>query len=124
MLVGSIAAWWRLTLPARHAGLGGIGDKGRRVGRGAGSVRAVNADGPPSAAHLKAEARAALAIGRAAEADRALARAAEVDPADPEPWRLRLERLRVLDLPLEAQRLGWQAFDAVAPASRQSILAN
>ena len=28
----------------------------------------------------------------------------------------------MLDLPLEAQRLGWQAFDAVAPASRQSIL--
>ena len=44
--------------------------------------------------HL-AEARACLALDRAAQAERALRRAVDADPTDPEAWRLWLELLRV-----------------------------
>jgi hypothetical protein len=74
-----------------------------------------------SATHL-AEARAALALGHAALAEQALARAIAADRSNAEPWRLRLELLRVEDRALEAQAVGWDAYQAVPPTSRRELL--
>ncbi len=71
---------------------------------------------------LLAEARAALALGRAARADRALVGAMAEAPADPEPALLRLELLRMEDRAVEAARVGWATFEAVAPDSRREVL--
>lgn len=68
------------------------------------------------------EARACLALDLAAQAEAALARATEADPADPEPWRLRLDILRTEGRTVEALRVGWAAYAAVAPDSRRAIL--
>jgi thioredoxin-like negative regulator of GroEL len=68
------------------------------------------------------EARACLALGRAAQAERALERATALAPAEAEPWLLRLELLRLEDRPLDALRVGWSAYDAVPPASRREVL--
>ncbi len=68
------------------------------------------------------EARACLALDLAAQAEAALIRASEADPADPEPWRLRLDILRTEGRTTEAQRVGWSAYAAVAPKSRRAIL--
>jgi tetratricopeptide (TPR) repeat protein len=38
------------------------------------------------------------------------------------PWRLRLELLRVEDQALEAQAVGWAAYEAVPPAARREVL--
>ena len=74
-----------------------------------------------SSSHL-GEARACLALGRAAQAELSLHRAIRLDPSDPEPWRLLLEILRVEDRTLEAQRLGWEAYDQVSPEARRELL--
>ena len=72
---------------------------------------------------LLAEARADLALDRAADASRALERASAADPALLEAWRARLDLLRVLDRPLEALRLGRIAESAVGLEDRRAILA-
>ena len=70
-----------------------------------------------------AEARAAIALGRAGDAERALARSSSLEPSDPEPWRLRLELLRVEDRGVDAQRVGWEAYAAVPPGpARRGVL--
>ncbi len=69
-----------------------------------------------------AEARACLAIDLAAQAEAALARACRADPADPEPWRLRLDILRTEGRTTEALRVGWEAYGAVGPGARRPIL--
>jgi len=71
--------------------------------------------------HL-AEARACLALDRAAEAEQALRRSIAADPADPEPWRLLLELLRVEDRAEEAQALGWEGYAAVPASARRGLL--
>ena len=71
--------------------------------------------------HL-AEARACLALDRAAQAEWALRRAVDADPSDPEPWRLWLELLRVEGRVAEAHRLGWASYAAVRPPSRREAL--
>ena len=73
-----------------------------------------NATSGASGESLLAEARAALAVHRASQAGRALRRACVLDPARSEPWRLRLDLLRVLDRPTEALRLAREAERAVA----------
>lgn len=85
--------------------------------------RAYHATGQGDARTWLAEARAALALGRSAEADRAFERALAADPSESEAWRARLDRLRVLDRPLEALRLGRLGVEAVAPESRAALLA-
>ena len=86
------------------------------------SWRSVNATRLARGTTYFAEARAALALGRAAEAEQALARASAMDPSPLDSWRLRLEILRLEDRPLEAQEVGWAAYLAVNPASRREIL--
>ena len=75
----------------------------------------------PRDRHL-AEARDALKSGHAARAEKALILASKVDPADPEPWLLRLEMLRLEDRQVEAQALGWEAYSAVRGRSRRDVL--
>ncbi len=84
--------------------------------------RALNAtEAARGATHL-GEARACLALGRAAQAERSLRRAIAVEPANPEHWRLLLQILWVEDRPLEAQQLGWEAQARVPPESRRDLL--
>lgn len=84
--------------------------------------RAFNATGEATGATHREEARAALALGYAAQAEQSLRRAAAADTADPEPWRLLLEIFRVEDRTIEAQRIGWEAYDRVPAGSRRDIL--
>jgi thioredoxin-like negative regulator of GroEL len=84
--------------------------------------RAVNAGATARGSSHLGEARACLALGRAAQAEHSLHRAIRADPSDPEPWRLLLEILLVEDRPLEAQRLGWEAYDQVPPEARRELL--
>ncbi|HEY2158356.1 MAG TPA: tetratricopeptide repeat protein [Isosphaeraceae bacterium] len=84
--------------------------------------RAVNKTPATRARSWLGEARAALALDLAGQAESALVRATEADPADPEPWRLLLDILRTEGRTTEAQRVGWSAYAAVTPESRRSIL--
>ena len=84
--------------------------------------RAVNAGPEARATTLLAQARAAVALGRLAEAERTLHRATAADPAAAEPWRLWLELLRVEDRVTDAQGVGWAALDSVPPADRRAVL--
>src|SRR5262249_12781079 len=68
------------------------------------------------------EARACLALNRAAQAELALRRAVAADPADPEPWRLVLELLRVEDRAVEAKRLGFGGYSVVPVRARRGVL--
>jgi thioredoxin-like negative regulator of GroEL len=68
------------------------------------------------------EARACLALGRAAQAERSLRDAITSNPADPEAWKLLLEILRVEDRTLEATDLGWQAYGKVRPEAKLTLL--
>jgi thioredoxin-like negative regulator of GroEL len=68
-------------------------------------------------------ARSALAEGRAAHAERALIEATRADPADPVPWRLWLELLRLEDRRHDARRVGGEALQAVPPSARREVLA-
>jgi thioredoxin-like negative regulator of GroEL len=83
---------------------------------------AYNAGPRASPASLSSEARAALAAGRAAQAEGVLRRAAALAPIEAESWLLLLELLRVEDRPLEALRVGWAAYDAVPASSRRDVL--
>jgi thioredoxin-like negative regulator of GroEL len=82
---------------------------------------AVNRVAPDARSHV-GEARTCLALHRAAQAEQALVNANHADPADPEPWLARLEILRVEDRPIDAQRVGWEAYAAVPPNARRGVL--
>jgi tetratricopeptide (TPR) repeat protein len=84
--------------------------------------RALNRTSHASARSLLEEARASLALNRAAQAERALVRAVEAGPADPAPWLLRLGLLHVENRILEAQQVGWEAYSAVSPTAKRDIL--
>ena len=84
--------------------------------------RAVNASATAQGSSHLGEARACLALGRASQAERSLHRAILADPSSPEPWRLLLEILLVEDRPLEAQHLGWEAYNQVRPEARRELL--
>jgi predicted Zn-dependent protease len=86
------------------------------------SWRAINATSAATSVTYLGEARACLALGRAAQAEHSLRRAIETDPTNPEPWRLLLEVLRVEDRTIEAQRLGWEACERVRPEARRELL--
>jgi tetratricopeptide (TPR) repeat protein len=84
--------------------------------------RALNGTGAARGATHMGEARACLALNRAAQAERSLRRAIAADPTDPDPWRFLLEILRVEDRTFEAQQLGWEAYARVPPAGRRTLL--
>jgi tetratricopeptide (TPR) repeat protein len=84
--------------------------------------RAVNASAAARSSSHLGEARACLALGQAAQAELSLHRAIRADPASLEPWRLLLEILLVEDRTLEAQRLGWEAYDQIRPEARREVL--
>ncbi len=86
------------------------------------SWRAINASRAATVVSHLEEARACLALGRAAQAERSLHRAIDLDPTHPEPWRLLLEVLRVEDRTIEAQRSGWEAYERVRPEARRELL--
>ena len=86
------------------------------------SWEGFNATPGATARTLLAEARACLALDRSLDAARILERASKLDPTLGEVWRVRLERLRVLDRPLEALTLGREAEASVDPSSARSIL--
>ncbi len=68
------------------------------------------------------EGRACLALGRAAQAERALRNATAAAPSSSEAWLLLLEILRVEDRLVDAFALGWEALDHVLPAARPQLL--
>jgi len=84
--------------------------------------RAVNATGSASSATYLSEARACLALGRAAQAERSLQRAIAADPSDLAPWRLLLKILRVEDRTFEAEQMGWRAYVQIRPNERPELL--
>ena len=84
--------------------------------------RAVNASPLRKGGTWLAEARAALALGKAGEAETALRQSAKADSTNSEPWRLLLELLRVEDRAIEAMDAGWEAYAAVPPSDRRLIL--
>jgi tetratricopeptide (TPR) repeat protein len=84
--------------------------------------QAVNATGSASSATHLGEARAALALGRAAQAAQSLRRATAADPSDLAPWRLLLQILRVEDRGLEAEQIGWTAYVKVRSEEKPNLL--
>jgi tetratricopeptide (TPR) repeat protein len=84
--------------------------------------REINQTEAVSARSLLGEASAALALGRAGQAERVLQRATRIAPANPEAWLLWLEILRLEDRPLEARRVGEAALSVVPPESQREVL--
>jgi len=84
--------------------------------------RAINATEAARGVTQVEEARACLALGRAAQAEHSLHQAIIADPTDPKSWRLLLEILRVEDRTLEALHMGWEAYDQVHPEARPMLL--
>ena len=84
--------------------------------------RKINAtEGATSTTYL-GEGRACLALGRAAQAERALRKAAAAAPSRSEAWLLLLKVLRVEDRLVDAFTLGWNALDHVWPEARPRLL--
>jgi thioredoxin-like negative regulator of GroEL len=114
--------WW---LPESPARLRAEAETAARAGDWATGLRAwrkLNATGAATGATHLSEARACLALGRAAQAEQSLRRAVAADPAEFEGWKLLLEILHVEDRTLEAQELGWAAYERVSPESRRALL--
>ena len=86
--------------------------------------RAINATAAAQSSSHLGEARACLALSRANQAKLSLHRAINADPSDLETWRLMLGILWVEDRTLEAQRLGWEAYDRVRPEARRELFAS
>jgi len=84
--------------------------------------RAVNATGSATSTTCLGEARACLALGRAAQAEESLQRAITANPADFAPWRLLLKILRVEDRTLEAEQMGWKAYAQIRADERPELL--
>ena len=76
----------------------------------------------PSRPEPEDEAAEALSRGQAARAERALIRSCRLDPLDPEPWVVRLEILCVEDRRIEAQKVGWRAYQDVGQRDRRRVL--
>ncbi len=100
-------------------------ERAQRSGDRAAALRAwsaLNATGSATAATWLSQARAALAVGRAAEAETALRLSIEKDPASAESWRILLEIFRAEDRRIDAERLAWGMFDRVSPGARGAVL--
>jgi tetratricopeptide (TPR) repeat protein len=100
-------------------------ERAARAGDTAAALRAWRAFNATDAARGEtylAEARAALALGYAPQAERSLRRAIAADPAAPEAWKLLLEILWVEDRTPDAQDVVWESYDRVPARSRRDVL--
>jgi tetratricopeptide (TPR) repeat protein len=68
------------------------------------------------------EGRACLALGRAADAERALRKSIAAMPVQADAWLLMLEIMRVEDRTIDAFDLGWRALDEDTPESHRALL--
>ncbi len=84
--------------------------------------RKVNSSEGATGITYLGEGRACLALGRAAQAERALRKAVAAAPAGSAAWLLLMEVLRVEDRLVDAFALGWKALDHVLPADRPQLL--
>ncbi len=84
--------------------------------------RAVNTTELASSTTYLSEARACLALGRAAQAERSLRRAIAADPSDLGSWRLLLKILRVEDRAIETEQMAWKAYVHIRPDERPQLL--
>ena len=122
LLILALIAWSAADSPAS---LQSQAEAAARAGDSATALRywrALNATKAARTSSHLGEARACLALGRAAQAEQSLRRAINANPTNPEPWRLLLQVLRVEDRTLEAQQLGWKAYDQVSPEARRELL--
>jgi thioredoxin-like negative regulator of GroEL len=123
VLAASVLAW--ALAPERASRLEARAEAEARAGdwpRALEDWRALNRTRHARGRTFLGEAKACLALDRAAQAEDALRRSVAADPSNPEPWRLWLELLRVEDRTLDAGRVGWEAFAAVAPSARRGVL--
>lgn len=119
----AIGAWF--LFPERPERLRARAEAAERAGDWSSALRlwrAVNQTRLARGRTHLAEARACLALDRAAQAEVALRRAVAADPDDPEPWRLLLQLCRVEERTWEARRLGEDAAAAVLPSTRREVL--
>jgi tetratricopeptide (TPR) repeat protein len=84
--------------------------------------RAINATAAARSSSFLGEARACLALGRAAQAEHSLRQAVSSNPSDTESWLLLLEILLIEDRTLEAQHLGWEAYNHVRSDAQRDLL--
>jgi thioredoxin-like negative regulator of GroEL len=84
--------------------------------------RAVNNTKAAGSTTYLGEAKVCLALGYARQAERNLRRAIVADQANAEAWRLLLEILRVEERIVEAQALGWEAYNQLHDRSRPDLL--
>ncbi len=124
--IAALAGWWawERDRPRRAFERAESATRARDWPSALASWRSFNRTEAATARTLLAEARADLALDRAADARRALERASQADPTDAEIWRTRLDLLRVLDRPTEALTLGLRALEAVRPEGRRAVLAS
>lgn len=129
-LLAAVALWARVPadperITARAEALARAGDNSAAQAAWQEALtawQAVNRTDRATAQSWLSEARVCLALGRAAQAERALVRAARANPSDPAPWLLRLSLLHVEDRMLEAKDTGWAAFEAVSAPARRDVL--
>ena len=84
--------------------------------------RAVNNTKAAGSTTYLGEAKVCLALGYAHQAERNLRQAIAADQANAEAWRLLLEILRVEERIVEAQALGWEAYNRLHDRSRRDLL--
>jgi thioredoxin-like negative regulator of GroEL len=84
--------------------------------------RRINETSSATSTTYLGEGQTCLALGRAAQAERALRKAAAAAPRELEAWLLLLRVMWVEDRPLDAFRLGWEALDHIPPEARPQLL--
>jgi thioredoxin-like negative regulator of GroEL len=84
--------------------------------------RQINAMSASTAETHLGEGRACLALGQAADAERALRRAVSLSPDELEAWLLLLEIMRVEDRPQDALELGWKGLGQLSAADHTPLL--
>ena len=121
---GFLAAFWLL---GREDGgrLGARAESAARAGDWHEALRLwrrINATQRATGATYLAEAKAALALGLAAQAERALRKSHAATPEQPEALLLLLEIFRVEDRPLDAFLLSWESLNDLALEARLEVL--
>jgi predicted Zn-dependent protease len=122
LLVGAWITWVTMDSPARLIRQAEAASRSNDWVSALRYWRLVNATDAAQGATYLEEARACLALSRAAQAEHSLRKAIAAEAANAEPWRLLLEILRVEDRIVEAQRLGWAGYDRIRMTDRPGLL--